>query len=92
VRTVLDDFYEKLTDEQKAQFEAIGPGRTPLSSQAAVSQPATPTHHRRAITPGFPGIIRILWPSAVNKPSAPSRGAPSPHTRPVIPGGSPGGV
>jgi len=58
VRTVLDDFYEKLTDEQKAQFEAIGPGRTPLSSQAAVSQPATPTHHRRRHHARIPGIIR----------------------------------
>ena len=28
VRTSLDDFYGKLSDEQKAQFEAIGPRRT----------------------------------------------------------------
>ena len=27
VRTALDDFYGKLSDEQKAQFEAIGPRR-----------------------------------------------------------------
>ena len=33
VRTALDDFYGKLTDEQKAQFEAIGPrqARCPTS-------------------------------------------------------------
>ena len=28
VRASLDDFYAKLSDEQKAQFEAIGPRRT----------------------------------------------------------------
>ena len=40
VRAALDDFYGKLSDEQKAQFEAIGPGR---SARAAFSdQPSTP--------------------------------------------------
>ena len=58
VRTALDDFYGKLTDEQKAQFEAIGPARVTLSSQAAVSQRATPTHHRRRHHARIPGIIR----------------------------------
>jgi hypothetical protein len=28
VRTALDDFYATLSDEQKAQFEAIGPQRS----------------------------------------------------------------
>jgi hypothetical protein len=28
VRTALEDFYATLNDEQKAQFEAIGPRRT----------------------------------------------------------------
>ena len=28
VRSALDDFYATLNDEQKAQFEAIGPQRT----------------------------------------------------------------
>jgi hypothetical protein len=28
VRSALDDFYGTLSDEQKAQFEAIGPRRT----------------------------------------------------------------
>jgi hypothetical protein len=28
VRAALDDFYATLSDEQKAQFEAIGPRRT----------------------------------------------------------------
>jgi hypothetical protein len=54
VRTALDDFYGKLTDEQKAQFEAIGPGRIGLSRQSD----ATPTHSRRRHHAGFGGIIR----------------------------------
>jgi len=33
VRSALDDFYGKLSDEQKAQFEAIGPQRTASSDQ-----------------------------------------------------------
>jgi hypothetical protein len=53
VRAALDDFYGQLTDEQKAQFEAIGPGRAGLSSQAAA-----PTHHRRRHHAGVGGIIR----------------------------------
>jgi LTXXQ motif family protein len=54
VRTALDDFYGKLTDEQKAQFEAIGPGRAGLSRQSD----AGPTHARRRHHAGFNGIIR----------------------------------
>jgi hypothetical protein len=54
VRMALDDFYGKLTDEQKAQFEAIGPGRAGLSRQSD----AAPTHHRRRHHAGFGGIIR----------------------------------
>jgi len=54
VRTALDDFYGKLTDEQKAQFEAIGPGRAGLSRQSD----AAPTHSRRRHHAGFGGIIR----------------------------------
>jgi hypothetical protein len=37
VRAALDDFYGKLNDEQKAQFEAIGPGRSgPADAQARI--------------------------------------------------------
>jgi hypothetical protein len=53
VQAALDDFYGKLTDEQKAQFEAIGQSRVALSSQAAA-----PTHHRRRHHAGVGGIIR----------------------------------
>ena len=42
VRTALDDFYGKLSDEQKAQFEAIGPDRSAASHQSS----AAPTHVR----------------------------------------------
>ena len=60
VRAALDDFYGKLSDEQKAQFEAIGPGRSALSNQPTASdQPTTtPTHARRHHHAGIPGIIR----------------------------------
>jgi hypothetical protein len=43
VRAALDDFYGKLSDEQKAQFEAIGPRRTALSDQPTAAQ----AHARR---------------------------------------------
>ena len=49
VRTALDDFYATLSDEQKAQFEAIGPRRTSLADRA--DDAATrPTIDRPAVT------------------------------------------
>jgi hypothetical protein len=42
VRAALDDFYARLSDEQKAQFEAIGPRRSTSSNQSG----ATPSHVR----------------------------------------------
>jgi hypothetical protein len=38
VRTALDDFYVMLSDEQKAQFEAIGPRRTSVADRADMMQ------------------------------------------------------
>jgi hypothetical protein len=38
VRTALDDFYAMLSDEQKAQFEAIGPRRTSFGDRADMMQ------------------------------------------------------
>jgi LTXXQ motif family protein len=38
VRAALDDFYGKLSDEQKAQFEAIGPRRSATSNQSSATQ------------------------------------------------------
>ncbi len=45
VRAALDDFYGKLSDEQKAQFEAIGPRRTALSDQPSAAQAYYHHHH-----------------------------------------------
>ncbi len=39
VRVALDDFYGKLTDEQKAQFEAIGPRRSAGPDRRSDAQP-----------------------------------------------------
>lgn len=64
VRGALDDFYGKLSDEQKAQFESIGPQRS-----AAISPPRrtrvtharhTRTHHHASL----PGLIRHLMSMA----------------------------
>jgi hypothetical protein len=43
VRSALDDFYGTLSDEQKAQFEAIGPRRTALSDRSDTTR----RHYRR---------------------------------------------
>ena len=54
VRAALDDFYGKLSDEQKAQFEAIGPRRTALSDQPTAAQAHIRRHHHVSIA----GLIR----------------------------------
>ena len=46
VRSALDDFYGTLSDEQKAQFEAIGPQRTASSDQPDAMQRTNRRHHR----------------------------------------------
>ena len=58
VRAALDDFYGKLSDEQKAQFEAIGPRRTALSNPPTAERSHIRRHHasigwiiRRLISP-----------------------------------------
>jgi hypothetical protein len=70
VRSALDDLYGELTDEQKAQFEAIGPGRTapgraaasPSSSALASSDESAPSgrHYHRRHHAGIGGIVRRL--------------------------------
>jgi LTXXQ motif family protein len=55
VRAALDDFYGKLSDEQKAQFEAIGPRRTTLSDQPSAAQAY---YHRHRHHANIGGIIR----------------------------------
>ena len=57
VRTALDDFYGKLSDEQKAQFEAIGPDRTASSDQPATAEVHSHHHHYRHHA-NIGGIIR----------------------------------
>jgi hypothetical protein len=56
VRTALDDFYGRLSDEQKAQFEAIGQRRTASADppSAARTHVAHVRHHHF----GYGGIIR----------------------------------
>jgi hypothetical protein len=62
VRIALDDLYGKLSDEQKAQFEAIGPRRTALSDQPT-DQPATAQAHvRHRHHVSIAGLIRhFMW-------------------------------
>jgi len=49
VRSALDDFYGSLSDEQKAQFEAIGPQRTASSDQPDMMQRQGRRHHRELL-------------------------------------------
>ncbi len=58
VKAALDDLYGNLTDEQKAQFEAIGPGRT-VSSSSEESAPTTRHYHRRHHA-SIGGILRRI--------------------------------
>jgi hypothetical protein len=46
VRSALNDFYGTLSDEQKAQFEAIGPQRTASSDQPDTMQRNSRRHRR----------------------------------------------
>ena len=46
VRSALDDFYATLSDEQKAQFEAIGPQRAASSDQPDMMQRNSRRHRR----------------------------------------------
>jgi hypothetical protein len=57
VSTALDNLYAKLTDEQKAQFEAIGPGRTGTASSDEST--SSPRHYRRHHA-SVGGIVRRL--------------------------------
>jgi hypothetical protein len=55
VRAALDDFYGKLSDEQKAQFEAIGPDRSGSSRQSNAAPTRVRHHHYHA---SINGLIR----------------------------------
>jgi hypothetical protein len=59
VRAPLDDFYGRLSDEQKAQFEAIGQSRSADSRQSNAA-PARLRHHYHHASIG--GIIQhLIW-------------------------------
>jgi hypothetical protein len=65
VRTALDDFYGSLSDEQKAQFEAIGPSRQAASSDpsgatAQSTASAAPHGHSHRRHANINGMIRRL--------------------------------
>jgi hypothetical protein len=60
VRAALDDFYGKLTDEQKAQFEAIGPARSLRPDQRTGTQPRV-RHHYASIGGIVRHFIRLAW-------------------------------
>ena len=65
VRAALDDFYGKLTDEQKAQFEAIGPRRSAhLDEPTGSTQRSAARTHVRRHHASFHGIIRHLMSMA----------------------------
>ncbi len=64
VHAALDDFYGTLSDEQKAQFEAIGPDRSGSQQQASNEdvddQPAKPATRRRHHRHGIHGVESVL--------------------------------
>jgi hypothetical protein len=47
VKAALDELYAQLSDEQKAQFESIGPGRSSTGSASASGDSAPPAQHSR---------------------------------------------
>jgi hypothetical protein len=57
VRTALEDFYGKLNDEQRAQFEALGPALAGVSNRPADAQARVP-RHRRHHGASLNGVIR----------------------------------
>jgi LTXXQ motif family protein len=59
VKSALDDLYKELTDEQKAQFEAIGPGRIGASSFEETTS-SSGRHYRHRYHASVGGIVRRL--------------------------------
>jgi hypothetical protein len=57
VRAALDDLYSDLSDEQKAQFEAIGPGR---AGTASSDDSTSASRHYRRHHASLGGIVRRL--------------------------------
>ena len=61
VKSALDSLYSELSDEQKAQFESIGPGRNAASASSSSDDnaPATRRTHRRHHA-NVVGLVRRL--------------------------------
>jgi hypothetical protein len=59
VKGALDDLYGELTDEQKAQFESIGPGRN-VTQLSDPSDDAAPSSHHRRHHASIVGLVRRL--------------------------------
>ena len=53
VRPALDTFYDSLTDEQKAAFDAIGPERNGATNALAADGNETPRPHHRGHRHGY---------------------------------------
>jgi hypothetical protein len=47
VKSALDSLYSELSDEQKAQFESIGPGRDVAQASASSDDVGPASHHTR---------------------------------------------
>jgi len=60
VKSALDDLYKDLTDEQKAQFEAIGPGRTAALASDDTAPSSSGRRYRRHYHASIGGFVRRL--------------------------------
>ena len=61
VKSALDSLYSELSDEQKAQFEAIGPGRDVAQASASSDDAApAPQHTRHRRHANVVGLVRRL--------------------------------
>jgi hypothetical protein len=57
VRPKLDDFYNSLSDEQKAAFDAIGPARNGAQTASADNDSSPHRSHRRHHGVNVPGMV-----------------------------------
>jgi hypothetical protein len=53
MRPALDNFYNSLTDEQRAAFDAIGPERNGVNIALAADRDESPRHHHRSHRHGY---------------------------------------
>jgi hypothetical protein len=60
VKASLDDLYGELSDEQKAQFESIGPARNVSAASASDDTPSASRHTHRRHHASVVGLVRRL--------------------------------